>query len=1437
MPEQDKDPRVQENPDDQRTVPEVTGDARSAFWPLRDNGGPSPFVPRPGPLQTDLHAQSSEIRYNHTSQTSWTSSSTKRNAISSSYSSTGGLPGLKQRRGPASSRCQLTLSYSKTVSEDRPQAVSSGHTRCEKGADTSPGQTIAPTGGSPRSQDSRPRRRKIPLLPRRRGEPLMLPPPLELGYRVTAEDLHLEKETAFQRINSALHVEDKAIPDCRPSQPSHTLSSLATGASGGPPVSKAHTMDAQQDRPKSQDCLDLVAPLASAAEVPATAPVSGKKHRPPGPLFSSSDPLPANSSHSRDSAQVTSMIPAPLTAASRDAGMRRTSSAPAPAAAAPPPSTLNPTSGSLLNAVDGGPSHFLSSATAAARVQRSEVRYNQRSQTSRTRSCLKRNASSSSHSSTEGLQEVKRRRGPASSHCQLAHSSSNTVSEDGPQAVSSGHRCENKAGTAPGQTLAPRGGSPRSQASRPHINSALHVEDKAISDCRPSRPSHTLSSLATGASGGPPVSKAPTMDAQQDRPKSQDCLGLVAPLASAAEVPATAPVSGKKHRPPGPLFSSSDPLPATSSHSRDSAQVTSLIPATFTAASRDAGMRRTRSAPAATAAAPPPSTLNNTSGSLLNAVDGGPSHFLASATAAARAQRSEVRYNQRSQTSRTRSCLKRNASSSSSSHSSTEGLQELKRRRGPASSYCQLAHSSPNTVSEDGPQAVSSGHRCENKAGTAPGHTLAPRGGSPRSQASRPHINSALHVEDKAISDCRPSRPSHTLSSLATGASGGPPVSKAPTMDAQQDRPKSQDCLGLVAPLASAAEVPSTAPVSGKKHRPPGPLFSSSDPLPATSSHSRDSAQVTSLIPATFTAASRDAGMRRTRPGTSAPAAAAAAPPPSTLNPTSGSLLNAVDGGPAHFLGSATAAARAQRSEVRYNQRSQTSRTRSCLKRNASSSSHSSTEGLHEVKRRRGPASSHCQLAHSSSVSEDGPQAVSSGHRCENKAGTAPGQTLAPRGGSPRSQASRPRINTALHVEDKAISDCRPSRPSHTLSSLATGASGGPPVSKAPTMDAQQDRPKSQDCLVLLAPLASAAEVPSTAPVSGKKHRPPGPLFSSSDPLPATSSHSRDSAQVTSLIPAPFTAASSDAGMRRTRPGTSAPAAAAAAPPPSTLHPTSGSLLNAVDGGPSHFLASATAAARVQRSEVRYNQRSQTSRTRSCLQGNASSSSHSSTEGLPQLKRRRGPASSHCQLAHSSSNTVSEDGPQAVSSGHTRCEKKAGTAPGQTLAPRGGSPRSQASRPRINTALHVEDKAISDCRPSRPSHTLSSLATGASGGPPVSKAPTMDAQQDRPKSQDCLGLLAPLASAAEVSSTAPVSGKKHRPPGPLFSSSDPLPATSSHSGDSAQDTSLIPAPFTPASRDAGIRRMFRVRNCLRGLGLFLLVFSFFFLLTWASFSF
>ncbi|XP_072863217.1 putative POM121-like protein 1-like [Chlorocebus sabaeus] len=677
----------------------VTGDARSAFQPLRDNGGLSPFVPRPGPLQRDLHAQRSEVRYNQRSQTSWTSSCTKQNAISSSYSSTGGFPWLKQTRmgEPALSHCQLTLSSSKTVSEARPQAVPSGHTQCEKAADTTPGQTLTPRTGSPRSQASKSGRRKFPLLPRRRGEPLMLPPPLELGIRVTAEDLDLEKEAAFQCINSVLRGEAKAIWDCRPSQPSHTLSSLATGTCGLFAVSKAPRMDAQQERDKSQDSRGPVAPLASAAEAPSTAPVSGKKHRPSGPLFSFSDPLPATSSHSQDSAQVTSLIPAPLPAASMDGGMRRArpgTSAPAAAAAAPPPSTLTPTSGSLLSGLDGGPSHFRASTTAAAGAQRSEVRYNQRSQTSCMSSCLKRHAISSSYSSMEGFPWLKRRRmgEPASSHCQLTLSSSKTVSEGRPQAASSGHtQCKKVADTAPGQTFAPRTGSHRSQASRPR-------------KCK-------------------------------------------------------FPLLPRRRRAPGPLFFFSHPLPATSSHSQDSAQVTSLIPAPLPAASMDGGMRRARpgtSAPAAAAAAPPPSTLTPTSGSLLSGLDGGPSHFRASTTAAAGAQRSEVRYNQRSQTSWTSSCLKRHAISSS--YSSMEGFPWPKRRRmgEPASSHCQLTLSSSKTVSEGRPQAASSGHtQCKKVADTAPGQTFAPRTGSPRSQASRPRLSPDHLADSCPLASCK----------------------------------------------------------------------------------------------------------------------------------------------------------------------------------------------------------------------------------------------------------------------------------------------------------------------------------------------------------------------------------------------------------------------------------------------------------------------------------------------------------------------------------------------------------------------------------------------------------------------------------------------------------------------------------------------------------
>ncbi|KAK2094418.1 hypothetical protein P7K49_028156 [Saguinus oedipus] len=131
---------------------------------------------------------------------------------------------------------------------------------------------------------------------------------LSLGFRVTTEDLDLEKNAEILWLNSVLQGEEKSLRECRASLLSHALSSPATGTSL-PAVPKAPSTDAQQERCKSQDGLDPMALQASAAGSPSRPPVLGRKCRSAGPLFSSSDTLPATSAHSWDSAQASSSAP------------------------------------------------------------------------------------------------------------------------------------------------------------------------------------------------------------------------------------------------------------------------------------------------------------------------------------------------------------------------------------------------------------------------------------------------------------------------------------------------------------------------------------------------------------------------------------------------------------------------------------------------------------------------------------------------------------------------------------------------------------------------------------------------------------------------------------------------------------------------------------------------------------------------------------------------------------------------------------------------------------------------------------------------------------------------------------------------------------------------------------------------------------------------
>lgn len=131
MAEQMEDPTGREH---QRGSPHVTGGAQSAFRALVAHSCLPSSVSRPGALHGNLHTQRSQ----DIAEISWAScmsSCPKRNAISSSYSSTQGLLVLK-RRAPGSSNCKLPLGCS-SATEIPPKK-----TQCEKVAEDRLGQPL-----------------------------------------------------------------------------------------------------------------------------------------------------------------------------------------------------------------------------------------------------------------------------------------------------------------------------------------------------------------------------------------------------------------------------------------------------------------------------------------------------------------------------------------------------------------------------------------------------------------------------------------------------------------------------------------------------------------------------------------------------------------------------------------------------------------------------------------------------------------------------------------------------------------------------------------------------------------------------------------------------------------------------------------------------------------------------------------------------------------------------------------------------------------------------------------------------------------------------------------------------------------------------------------------------------------------------------------------
>uniref|UniRef100_A0A8D2AZH6 Nuclear envelope pore membrane protein POM 121 n=1 Tax=Sciurus vulgaris TaxID=55149 RepID=A0A8D2AZH6_SCIVU len=206
---------VPERQDVQKRGSEASEAVQSAFRCLLVNGAFSSFVPRPGPLKRDFCYKSSANSLIRKSKTSIMSCN-KRNAITSSYSSTQGFQLPQERNGastagfPHSASSHFQAPANK-ASEEGHQAsplasvVPQKQIKHEKSVEVPLDKQQNLRIRSPSCDLSGPKKRKIPLLlPYRKNEPLILPPPLELGYPVTAEVLDLEKRAAIQWINKVL---------------------------------------------------------------------------------------------------------------------------------------------------------------------------------------------------------------------------------------------------------------------------------------------------------------------------------------------------------------------------------------------------------------------------------------------------------------------------------------------------------------------------------------------------------------------------------------------------------------------------------------------------------------------------------------------------------------------------------------------------------------------------------------------------------------------------------------------------------------------------------------------------------------------------------------------------------------------------------------------------------------------------------------------------------------------------------------------------------------------------------------------------------------------------------------------------------------------------------------------------------------------------------
>ncbi|XP_029817102.1 nuclear envelope pore membrane protein POM 121C [Manacus vitellinus] len=288
-----------------------SGSGQSAFEPLVANGAPASLIPKPGSLKRGLVSHCPDDCSNKRSRTSSMSSlnntysggipSSIRNAITSSYSSTRGLAQLWKRKGvsvspmssPASSRPQTPeWPLKKAREEESHRSNTSTPVKSDKELQTekvaeSPvwkKQNSLSPPSAPGSSGKR--KRKIPLLSSLRGDQLVLPPPPQLGYSITSEDLDAEKKAMLQWFNSVLEDKADAVPSTTAEMTPVSKPLVFTVTSSGPaPASTAPTLT-------SSSLLDSLKKMQSSQAAPTAPDTTGAAAASQPPPSAAQPPAP-----------------------------------------------------------------------------------------------------------------------------------------------------------------------------------------------------------------------------------------------------------------------------------------------------------------------------------------------------------------------------------------------------------------------------------------------------------------------------------------------------------------------------------------------------------------------------------------------------------------------------------------------------------------------------------------------------------------------------------------------------------------------------------------------------------------------------------------------------------------------------------------------------------------------------------------------------------------------------------------------------------------------------------------------------------------------------------------------------------------------------------------------------------------------------------------